>query len=145
MTKPYGSLFGTVQAQVMESGGVSPVIAEAATIIALTLVVLIFAIRIASVLISIFSRSLVIFLAVCLVVVAGFLMSLHAHPAAIPAGIAVQLGGLLLAVGGVQLHRRWVSVWHALNELSATADAPSIVPHLSKHFPQPTPSPVSEL
>ena len=86
-----------------------------------------------------------IFLATFLVVVVGFLMSFYPHPAAIPAGITVQLGGLLLAIGGVQSHRRWVSVWRALKELSATAEAPSIVPHLSERSPQPTHSLVPEL
>jgi hypothetical protein len=132
------------------SGGVSPLIAEAidpqiATIIALTLVGLIFAIPIASVPISIFSRSLVIFLAAGLVVVAGFLMSLYPHPAAIPAGIAAELGALLLAIGGVQSHRRRVSASHALEDLLATTEAPSIVPHVSKRSPQLTHSLVPEL
>jgi hypothetical protein len=79
------------------------------------------------------------------VVVAGFLMSFYPHPAAIPAGMAVQLGGLFLAIGGVQSHRRWVSVWHALKDLSATTEAPSIVPNVSKRSPQPTHSLVPEL
>ena len=60
-----------------------------ATIIAVTFVVLIFAIPIASVLISTFANSLVVFLATCLLSVAGLLISLYPHPAAIPAGIGI--------------------------------------------------------
>jgi len=119
----------------MEASGeaINALIVEAldprlATIIAVTLVVLIFVIPIASVLTSAFSNSSVIFLATCLLSAAGFLISIYPHPVAIPAGIGIQLGGLLLAIGGVQSRRRSAAVWHAIEELFASV-APSIVPH----------------
>jgi H+/gluconate symporter-like permease len=107
-----------------------------ATIIAVTLVVLIFVIPIASVLASVFSKSSVIVLATCLLSAAGFLVAIYPHPVVVPAGIAIQLSGLLLAIGGVQSRRKWAAVWHALEELSASVYAPSIVPHEepSTHF-----------
>jgi hypothetical protein len=100
-----------------------------ATIIAVTLVVLIYAIPIASVLISVFSKNWVIVLGTCLLSAAGFLVVHFQDPLALFAYSAIQVGGLLLAIGGVQSRRRWVSVWHALEELSASVHAPSIVPH----------------
>jgi hypothetical protein len=99
-----------------------------ATIIAVALIVLILIISIASVLISVFSYSLIVFVGTCLFAAAGFLASLHSHPAAIPVGIGLQLGGLLLAIGGVQSHRRSVAILFALEQLSDVV-APSIVPH----------------
>ena len=53
---------------------------------------------------------------------------MHSLPAAIPVGIGLQLVGLLLAIGGVQSHRRSVAILLALERLSG-AVAPSIVPH----------------
>src|SRR5262245_6920817 len=81
-----------------------------ATIIAATLVVLIFVIPIASVLTSALSKSLVIVLATCLLSTAGFLVSIYPHPVAVPVGIGIQVGGLLLAIGEVQSHRRLAAV-----------------------------------
>ena len=77
-----------------------------ATIIAMVLIVLILVIPVASVLISVFSYSLVVFVGTCLFAAAGLLASSHSLPAAIPVGIGLQLVGLLLAIGGVQSHRR---------------------------------------
>ena len=98
-----------------------------ATIIAMVLIVLILVIPVASVLISVFSYSLVVFVGTCLFAAAG-LLALHSLPAAIPVGIGLQLVGLLLAIGGVQSHRRSVAILLALERLSDVV-APSIVPH----------------
>jgi hypothetical protein len=107
-------------------------------IILVTLGVLIFVGPIASVLISVFSNNWVIVLGTCLLSAAGFLIA-AAHfqdPLALFAGAAIQVGGLLLAIGGVQSRRRWAAVWHAFEELSGSVHAPSIVPHEepSSHF-----------
>jgi len=96
-----------------------------ATLIAMILVILIFIIPIASVLTSTFSNSLVIFLETFLLSFGGFVTSLLSHPIAIPAGIGIELGGLLVAIGGVQSRRRSVAMWHAIDRLPAS---PSIVP-----------------
>jgi hypothetical protein len=102
-----------------------------ATMIAMTLVVLIFVIPIASALISAFSHSLVIFLGTCLLSAAGFLVSLQPQPAAIPAAIGIQIGGLLLAIGGMQSRSRLAAVWRAIERLPASPRiaSPSTAPH----------------
>src|SRR5262249_19208981 len=101
-----------------------------ATIIAVTLVVLIFVIPIATVLTSAFSKNGVIVLGTCLLSATGFLIDVHFQdPLALFAGSAIQVGGLLLAIGGVQSRRRWAAVWHAFEEQSASVHAPSIVRH----------------
>ena len=102
-----------------------------ATTIVVILGVLIYVGPIASVLICVFSKNWVIVLGTCLLSAAGFLIA-AAHPQytlALFAGSAIQVGGLLLAIGGVQSHRRWAAVCHAYAELSASVHAPSIVPH----------------
>src|SRR5215813_1918282 len=100
------------------------------TIIVVTLGVLIYVGPIASVLTSVFSKNWVIVLGTCLLSATGFLIDVHFQdPLALFAGSAVQVGGLLLAIGGVQSRRRWAAVWHAFEELSASVHAPSIVPH----------------
>jgi hypothetical protein len=79
-----------------------------ATMIAAILVVLIFVIPIASVLTSAFSKSLVIVLATGLLSTAGFLISIYPHhPVAVPVGIGIQVGGLLLAIGGCNHVENW--------------------------------------
>ena len=107
-----------------------PLDAVLATIIVVILGVLIYVGPIASVLISVFSKNWVIVLGTCLLSAAGFLIAaVHFQYAlALFAGSAIQVGALLLAIGGVQSHRRWAAFWHAYAELSASVHAPSIVP-----------------
>jgi hypothetical protein len=98
------------------------------TIIVVTLGVLLYVGPIASVLISVFSKNWVIVLGTCLLSAAGFLVVHFEDPLALFAGSAIQVGGLLLAIGGVQSRRRWAAVWDAVEELSTSVHAPSIVP-----------------
>jgi hypothetical protein len=100
-----------------------------ATVIGVTLAVLIFVIPIASVLTSVFSKNWVIVLGTCLLSASGFLVVHFQDPLALFAGSAIQVGGLLPAIGGVQSRRRWATFWHAFEELSVSVHAPSIVPH----------------
>jgi hypothetical protein len=99
-----------------------------ATIIAVTLGVLIYVGPIASALTSVFSKNWVIVLGTCLLSAAGFLIAAVPFQGddllALFAGSAIQVGGLLLAIGGVQSRRRWAAVWHAFEELSASVHAP---------------------
>ena len=101
------------------------------TIIVVTLGVLIYVGPIASVLISVFSKNWVIVLGTCLLSAAGFsIAAVHFQvPLALFAGAAIQVGGLLLAISGMQSRRRWAAVWHAFEELSGSVHAPSVVPH----------------
>jgi hypothetical protein len=88
---------------------------QLATIIAFTFFVLFFVtIPIASVLIAAFSKSIVIFLETCFLSAAGFLLTWHLDPSTILVGVGLQLGGLLLAIAGLQLRGWLVVLWHSV-------------------------------
>ena len=88
-----------------------------ATAIAVTLVISFFLLPITSVVVASFSRNLVVLFGTILLSLGGLLISFHTSSMAIPVGVGMELGGLLLAIAGTRYRKETVHLWNEIERL----------------------------